>query len=180
MVSMGYTRNSAQSGSQYGNPQSDDVNMDQALRVEVKGTIARKTTVYVDYDDTREDQQNIIYVQYKGDPEELVEEATFGDIILSLPSTEFVSYSTDRAVFGAKLILRRGEFHLTSIGSYAKGQTQRDNFTGCKQFTNDTISDLAYVAHRYYIVNTGGIHTENRYKFSDDRQDLLDPITTSR
>jgi len=177
MVRMGYTRNSAQSGNQYGNPQSDDVNMDQALRVEVKGTIARKTTVYVDYDDTREDQQNIIYVQYKGDPEELVEEATFGDIILSLPSTEFVSYSTDRAVFGAKLILRRGEFHLTSIGSYAKGQTQRDNFTGTKQFTNDTISDLAYVAHRYYIVNTSGIHSQDRYSFSDDRKIYLDPVS---
>lgn len=179
LVQMGYTRSSS-ADTTYGQ-QNDDMQMKQELQVKVEGTIARKTKVYVDYDDTREnDSKNQIYVQYKGDPEELVEEAAFGDIVLSLPSTEFVSYSSSKAVFGAKLILRHGELRLWNIASIAKGENQTETFSGSSQFSSQTINDYAYTASRYYVVNDYRDPGDSyRYVFGRNREVYANPSTGS-
>ena len=124
-----------------------DFELDQQLQVRVKGTVGRKVTVNVDFDDTRDDKRDISVV-YKGDPDEVLQEAAFGDISISLPSTEFVGYS--KSVFGvrAELLFRpRTGFaklfpsalwhrwtpksvRLFMIGSRTKGITQTKRFTG--------------------------------------------------
>src|SRR5205807_7404460 len=72
--------------------------LQQSLQVRINGQIGRKVTVNVDFDDTKTDKKDISIV-YKGDPDEVVQRAAFGDINLSLPQTEFAGYS--KQVFGA-------------------------------------------------------------------------------
>lgn len=78
--------------------------MEQELKVRIQGQVGEKITVDVDYDDTQpaynEDARKIS-VRYKGDPDEIIQEAAFGDVNLSIPSTEFVGYS--KKVFGVSV-----------------------------------------------------------------------------
>jgi hypothetical protein len=144
-----------------------DFELDQQLQVRVKGTVGRKVTVNVDFDDTREDKRDISVV-YKGDPDEVLQEAAFGDITISLPSTEFVQYS--KSVFGARAQLqfrpRSGFARLFPaqlwhrylpktvksyfIGSRTKGITQTKRFTGQSLLQRKEINDIAYVRRQFY------------------------------
>jgi len=144
-----------------------DFQLDQQLQVRVKGTVGRKVTVNVDFDDTREDKRNIS-VLYKGDPDEILQEASFGDISISLPGTSFVQYS--KAVFGARAQLlfrpRTGfaklfpsalwhrytpkHVKLYLIGSRTKGITKTKRFTGQFVLQRREISDISYPRRQFY------------------------------
>lgn len=158
----------AQPDSGKGRVNQTDFQLDQQLQVRVKGTVGRKVTVNVDYDDTRSDDQRNISVVYKGDPDEVLQEAAFGDISISLPSTEFVGYS--KSVFGvrAELLFRpRTGFaklfpsalwhrwtpksvRLFMIGSRTKGITQTKRFTGNYTLQRKEINDISYPRRQFY------------------------------
>jgi hypothetical protein len=134
----------------------EDIQMEGELQLRIEGTVMRKTHVYVDYDDTRENEnRNQISVVYKGDPDELVQEAAFGDIILSLPATEFVSYSSSKSVFGAKVDLKYKWAELMVIASREKGETEDATFTGGAELTTLQIQDTEYQKRKYYRLNAG-------------------------
>ncbi|OGR81142.1 MAG: hypothetical protein A2636_01510 [Elusimicrobia bacterium RIFCSPHIGHO2_01_FULL_64_10] len=151
-----------------GRVNKSDFTLEQQLQVRVKGTVGRKVTVNVDFDDTRGDDQRDISVTYKGDPDEVLQEAAFGDISISLPSTEFVGYS--KSVFGvrAQLLFRpRSGFaryfpsalwhrytpkqiRLYLIGSRTKGITKTKRFTGNSVLQRKEIDDIAYPRRQFY------------------------------
>jgi hypothetical protein len=134
----------------------EDIQMEGELQLRIEGTVMRKTHVYVDYDDTRENEnRNQISVVYKGDPDEVVQEAAFGDIVLSLPATEFVSYSSSKAVFGAKVDLKYRWAELMVIASREKGETEEAKFTGGAELTSLQIQDTEYQKRKYYRLNAG-------------------------
>ena len=144
-----------------GNPLLDegqpaaDITMEGELQLRIEGTVLRKTHVYVDYDDTRENEtRNQVSVVYKGDPDELVQEAAFGDIMLSLPATEFVSYSSSRAVFGAKVDLKYKWARLMAVASREKGQTEKATFTGGAELTSLQVDDAGFTRRRFFLLNT--------------------------
>jgi hypothetical protein len=131
-----------------------DFQMEGELQLRVEGTVLRKTHVYVDYDDTRENEtRNQVSVVYKGDPDELVQEAAFGDIVLTLPATEFVSYSSSRAVFGAKVDLKYKWARLMAIASREKGETERATFTGGTELRSVNVTDTSYTRRRFFLLN---------------------------
>jgi len=155
MVSMGFTK---QNYDYYGygeRPPGGDIQMNQELQLRVEGTVARKTTVNIDYDDTRENEnRNLISVVYKGDKDEVVQEAAFGDISLSLPSTEFLSYSSSKSVFGGRTNLKLGPLNWMTIASREKGKVEKENFSGSSEFTSQYINDTAYAHRRYFRLNS--------------------------
>lgn len=170
LVSVGYVRQSYSGYSYYGTGDgtSGDIDMEQELQIKVKGTVARKTTVHIDYDDTRENEnKNKMSIVYSGDEDEFVQEAAFGDINLSLPSTEFVSFSSSRAVFGGRGNLKKGPFEFMAIASREKGKTEQESFTGASEFTTNRIYDYDYSKRKYYIVNAYGYREgDESYYFS--------------
>ncbi len=121
----------------------------QQLQVRMQGKVGQKITVNVDYDDTKEDRQDISVV-YQGDKNEVVQNVSFGDIDLSLPSTEFVSYN--KQLFGIRADLRAKGFALTFIGSRTKGQTKVRQYTGNTQFQTVDVQDVNYLRRRYYDI----------------------------
>ena len=107
------------------------IEIDQQLQLRMQGKVGPKITVNVDYDDTKENQQDISVV-YQGDPNEVVQNVSFGDIDLSLPATEFVSYN--KQLFGIRADVKYKGFKATFIGSRTKGTTKTKQFLGNSQF----------------------------------------------
>jgi len=129
--------------------------LQQQLQVRINGQIGRKVTINVDFDDTKEDKKDISIV-YKGDPEEIVQRAAFGDITLSLPQTEFAGYS--KQVFGASAELKYKALKGYFIGSRTKGETETKEFVGNVILQRVNVADTAYIRQRYYNYTrlTGG------------------------
>ncbi len=128
------------------------VEIDQQLQLRMQGKVGPKITVNVDYDDTKENQQDISVV-YQGDPNEVVQNVSFGDIDLSLPATEFVSYN--KQLFGIRADIKYKGFKATFIGSRTKGTTKSRQFSGNTQFVTTDILDTSYVRRQYYDVAFG-------------------------
>lgn len=130
-----------------------DIN--QQMQVRMQGKVGDKINVNVDYDDTKTDKQDISVV-YKGDPNETVQNISFGDIDLSLPATEFVSYN--KQLFGIRADLQTGHFKFTFIGSRTKGQTKTKQFIGNTQFQSMDILDTNYIRRKYYDISFGNVN----------------------
>jgi len=98
-----------------GRPQvSNIVGITQQLQLRMQGKVGPKVGVNIDYDDTKTNKQDISVV-YTGDPNEVVQNASFGDIDLSLPATEFVSYN--KQLFGIRADIKYKGFKSSFIGS---------------------------------------------------------------
>jgi hypothetical protein len=136
-----------------------DFNMDQETQIRVEGTVAERVTVNVDYDDTRENEsRNKLSLIYTGRDDEFIRRAELGDVNLSIPGTQFVSYSA-KSLFGAKVTGGLGEwFTFTLIGSREKGVTEEEEFTGTGQLQRDDIRDINYSERTYYRVDTNPSH----------------------
>ncbi|MBK8126688.1 MAG: hypothetical protein IPP09_06075 [Elusimicrobia bacterium] len=172
-------RKSAKRAEELGVPQSQsDVEMKQELQVRIKGQVGRKITVNVDFDDTKDDKRDISVV-YTGDPEEFVQEAAFGDITLSLPATEFVSYS--KQLFGVRTRLKYKNAQLLAIGSRTKGTTETKRFNGATRFERRIIRDVDFVKKQYYDVafTTRAIRIGTEIVYRDDRLATNDVTVTT-
>ncbi len=136
-----------------GRPKTTDlIAITQQLQLRMQGKVGPKITVNVDYDDSRPNQQDISVV-YQGDPNETVQNVSFGDIDLAIPSTEFVSYN--KQLFGIRADVKYKGFKFTIIGSRTKGTTKSKQFHGNQQFVAEDILDTAYIRRTYYDVSFG-------------------------
>jgi len=151
--------------------------MDQDLRVRIQGQVGDKISVDVDYDDTKpeyDESARQISVRYDGDPDEIIQEAAFGDITLSLPSTEYAGYS--RNLFGAQVKGRYQDFEFMAIGSQTKGRTDRKVFYGETSFQRRDIKDTNYIKRKYYNVAMEEEHLpiKNLKVYLDDQTGSVD------
>lgn len=159
-------------------PSRTDVEMAQELQVRIKGQVGRKISVNIDFDDTVADKRDISVV-YKGDPDEVIQEAAFGDITVSLPHTEFTGYS--RQLFGAKVDTKYRNMRFIAFGSRTKGLSESRRFTGNTQMERKEISDISYIRFKYYkLVFEGDTIKRGSEKiFLDDRNPNNNNINTS-
>lgn len=161
-------------------PSPSGFELNQQLQVRVKGTVKRKITVNVDYDDTVENKKDIS-IQYKGDPDEVVQEAAFGDVNLSLPGTEFVSYN--KAAFGATTKLKYKRANAYAIFSRTKGTTETKRFRGSTTFEKKDINNTSYLRRKYYRLTLDPSHLPikpgSEKIYIDDRNAANNTILTS-
>ncbi|MBI4801623.1 MAG: hypothetical protein HY796_03770, partial [Elusimicrobia bacterium] len=128
--------------------------INQQMQVRMQGKVGNKITVNVDYDDTKQDKQDISVV-YQGAGDEVVQNVSFGDIDLSLPASEFVSYN--KQLFGIRADLKTNRFKFTFVGSRTKGQTKTRQFLGNTQFQAVDILDINYLRRKYYDIAFGNV-----------------------
>lgn len=152
--------------------------MTQELQVKIKGKVGRKINVNVDFDDTTADRRDISVV-YKGDPEEVVQEAAFGDISMSLPQTEFVGYS--KQLFGVKLETKYKGLHSWGFFSQTKGFSEVKRFTGNTTLDRRQIPDTGYISLKYYgfKFNNDDVLNGSVKVYMDDRNQTNNNINTS-
>ncbi|MCD4812580.1 hypothetical protein K8S19_02655 [bacterium] len=128
---------------------SDGFNLEQELQVRLQGKVGKKISVDVDYDDTKEEQQKISII-YAGDPDDVVQEAAFGDILLDLPRTEFAGYNKN--LFGAKIKVALDKFRFTAIGAQTKGITVTEKFKGNTSARIIDKQDISFTPFKYYYL----------------------------
>jgi len=136
-------------------PQLD---MEQQLTVNLEGTIGRKIHVYVDHRSGGETfgggKANQIRVHYDGDEDEVIQKIELGEVNLSLPGTEFVSYSGHHeGLFGAKMSARVGRLDLVVIASKEEGESDGAGFTGSSESDSLQINDTSYKARTFFAVD---------------------------
>ena len=154
--------------------------INQEMQIKMKGKVGEKISVNIDYDDTKTDKQDISVV-YTGNTDEIVKQVVFGDIDMTLPATEFVSYN--KQLFGIKAEMQAAGFGMTVLASRTKGESKTKQFTGNTEFQKVDIYDTSYIRRRYYDVTYGhsGEFTikSNTEKIYIDRQsaDPIDNIT---
>jgi len=130
---------------------TSSTDIDQKLQVKVKGRIGDRSLVEVAYDDTRpRSEQQSIFLTYRGEEDEVLQEAELGDIRLGFPETAIFAY--DKSLFGAKVKAKLGKFHLTGIGSLTKGTSETRTFTGRSTFEKRYIYDISYLKMQYYRI----------------------------
>ncbi len=133
---------------------------EQRFRVILNGNIGKKIFVDVNYDDDpalQGSEYTKISISYSGDKEEVLQEASFGDITLNLPYTKWASYS--QTLFGIKGRIKLGDkFEFIGIGAQTKGISDTTSFIGNmrKKITNGKpgyeILDTAYYNKVYYYL----------------------------
>jgi hypothetical protein len=157
---------------------SSSFDMNQELQVRIKGRVGRKINVNVDFDDTKDDKRDISVV-YKGDPDEVVQEAAFGDITMTLPSTEFVGYS--RQLFGVKVDAKYKKLRTWGFFSRTKGLSEIKKFTGNTKLDRRTIPDTGYIGLKYYLLrfNSDVIKNGTVKVYQDDRNTANNNVNTS-
>ena len=123
--------------------------VDQKLQAKVQGRIGDRIFVDIDYDDSapRSEQQKI-RLTYQGKEKEFIQEVAFGDLRLSLPRTEFVTYG--QSVFGGRVKAKWGDLYLTAIGSVTKGIAETKIFKGKTTFEKKDIADISYSQNKYF------------------------------
>ncbi|MFH1502899.1 MAG: cell surface protein SprA [Candidatus Eisenbacteria bacterium] len=156
-------------------PQLD---MEQQLSVNLEGTIGRKIHVYVDHrsggDAFSTSKANQIRVRYEGDEDEIIQRIELGEVNLSLPGTEFVSYSGHHeGLFGAKLTGKIGKLDFVTIASKEEGKSAGASFAGGAESDSLVINDIQYKANTFYAPDSSILKTTEEFRnlvvYVDDR-----------
>jgi len=188
VVSLGYTIRTPKNTpgvSQLSGSQSQRLDLQQQLQVRLNGTVGKKISVDVDYDDTAPDQtRQRLSVVYAGDPQEVFQRAEFGDIRLQLSDTEFTGY--DKQLFGVRLQTRLTEkLRATIIATQTQGINASETFVGQNQRQEAVLYDNAYVSNKYFYISNpntvrahGGIKPGSELIYLDDNVKATNGPTT--
>src|SRR6185436_3624752 len=150
-------------GEQGGNSLFPKLDMRQRLNVNLDGTIGSKLSVSMAQNsDALTPLENSIRIRYKGLDDEVLKSVELGNTNLSLPSTQFISYSTrQEGLFGVKTEAQVGGINFTAIASREQGQAGKSTFTGGSSERIVRIADWNYVQGKYFfLLNPNGSATQ--------------------
>jgi hypothetical protein len=96
---------------------------------------------------------NRIAINYRGDEDDFVQALDLGNTSLSLPGTQYVSYSgKNEGLFGVKLASRVGALDFTALASKQEGRSERAVYSGGGARSRYTFSDLDWVKGQYFLL----------------------------
>ena len=96
---------------------------------------------------------NRIAINYRGDEDDFVQALDLGNTSLTLPGTQYVSYSgKNEGLFGVKMATRVGALDLTALASKQEGRSERAVYTGGGARTTFRFNDLDWVKGQYFLL----------------------------
>jgi hypothetical protein len=129
------------------------LDMKQHLKIDLKGTVGEKIHVMVHHDSEIETPlENRIKLRYEGDDDEIVQSVEMGNTNLTLPGSQFVSYSgKQEGLFGAKMKAKLGALDVTAVASKQEGRTSGARFEADVK-DSVTIDDDKFVRNKYFFI----------------------------
>ena len=123
--------------SSYREQEKTNFKFDQKQQLNVQGKVGERITVSLDQNSERDfDWENTIRVDYQGEEDDILQKLEMGNISLSLPSTEFVTFSgQNKGLFGVKALSKLGPVNITSIASLEKTKKQSQRYKGTSELT---------------------------------------------
>ena len=123
--------------------QNTHLEFDQKQAVNIEGKIGDRITVKMDRDSERDfDWENNIRISYEGEEDDIVQKVEAGNISLSLPATQYVTFSgQNNGLFGLKAISKLGPVDITTIASIEKTKKEQQEYKGSNESAVVKIKD---------------------------------------
>lgn len=141
--------------SNYGETQNTHIEFDQKQNLNIEGKIGDRITVAMDQDSERDfDWENNIRITYDGEEDEIVQRIEAGNISLSLPATQYVTFSgKNQGLFGLKAISKLGPVDITTIASVEQTRKEKQSYKGSSEATTQQIKDYQYRDNQYFFIH---------------------------
>ena len=124
-----------------------DIRLEGQLSDRVKVNLLQNSAIQVPL-------ANRIAINYKGGEDDVVQALDLGNTNLTLPGTQYVSYSgKNEGLFGVKAATRVGPLDFTILAIKQEGRSERASYAGGASRQTQTIRDLEYVQGVYFFLN---------------------------
>src|SRR5262245_29910505 len=130
------------------------LDMEQDLDIRLEGQLSDRVKVnLLQNSATQIPLANKIAINYKGDEDDLVQSLDLGNTNLTLPGTQYVSYSgRNEGLFGMKATTRMGPLDFTLLASKQEGKSERASYAGGASSQTQTLNDYDYVRGVYFML----------------------------
>jgi cell surface protein SprA len=135
--------------------QTTQFKIDQTQHLNIEGTIGDRISVNMDQDSERDfDWENNIRVSYQGKEDEIIQAIEAGNISLSLPATQYVTFSgQNQGLFGLKGLAKLGPIDITAVASVERTRKERQEYKGNSQPQTQVIKDYDYIKNQYFFIH---------------------------
>ncbi len=137
-----------------------DLNMEQELNVNLRGTIGEKINVEIQHASAGAGAQstNRVRINYRGFDDDVIQLIEMGDTDLSLSGAQLVSYSgAAKGLFGVKAVAKAGPLDVTVIASKEEGETATGSYTTAGgQVSTIPISDYDFLQRQFFFFENPG------------------------
>jgi len=147
---------------------------DQKQNLNIEGKIGDRITVKMDQDSERDfDWENNIRITYDGHEDDIIQKVEAGNISLSLPATQYVTFSgSNKGLFGLKAISKLGPLDITTIASIEQTKKEQQSYKGSNEKKTTVIKDNQYVKDQHFIIHEwfrNGVNSDTiPYYINDD------------
>src|SRR5215831_5538604 len=131
------------------------LDMQQDLDIRLEGQLSDRVKVNLLQNSANQvPLANRIAINYRGDEDDFVQALDLGNTNLSLPGTQYVSYSgKNEGLFGVKLASRIGPLDFTALASKQEGRSERAVYTGGASVNKPPpFTDLDWVKGQYFLL----------------------------
>jgi hypothetical protein len=130
------------------------LDMQQDLDIRLEGRLSDRVGVNLLQNSANQiPLENRIAINYKGDEDDLVQALDLGNTNLTLPGTQYVSYSgKNEGLFGMKATTRLGPLDFTVLASKQEGRSERAGYQGGSSRQTQFIADKDYVKGVYFLL----------------------------
>jgi hypothetical protein len=131
------------------------LNMQQDLDIRLEGQLSDRIKVNLLQNSANQiPLANKIAINYRGEEDDLVQALDLGNTSLTLPGTQYVSYSgRNEGLFGVKSALRYGPLDFTILASKQEGKSERASYTGGASVQKpQPIADFDYLRGVYFFL----------------------------
>src|SRR5262245_15361309 len=130
------------------------LDMQQDLDIHLEGQLSDRVKVnLLQNSATQIPLANKIAINYRGDEDDVVQALDLGNTNLSLPGTQYVSYSGyNEGLFGMKATTRMGPLDFTMLASKQEGKSERASYQGGASRQPQTLNDFDYVKGQYFFL----------------------------
>lgn len=135
------------------------LDMQQNLDIRLEGQLSDRIKVNLLQNSTNTvPLANRIAINYKGDEDDLIQEFDLGNTNLSLPGTQYVSYSgKNEGLFGIKTAGRLGPLDMTLLASKQEGRSERASYSGGSSRQTNRILDGQFIESTYFFLFDGNL-----------------------
>jgi hypothetical protein len=131
------------------------LDMRQRLNVNLQGTIGTKLFVDISQNsDALTPLENAIRIRYRGEEDEVIQSVELGNTNLSLPATQYVSFSArQEGLFGVKANAKVGSLGITAIASRQEGEPGQATLVGGNSERSTTLEDWSFIRGKYFFIS---------------------------
>jgi hypothetical protein len=131
------------------------LDMQQDLDIRLEGQLSDRIKVNLLQNSANQiPLANRIAINYRGDEDDFIQALDLGNTSLTLPGTQYVSYSgKNEGLFGVKMASRIGALDFTALASKQEGRSERAVYTGGASVSKpQPFTDLDWVKGQYFLL----------------------------